>query len=702
MGALAVFHFLPPSLLPLSTVVVALAAQLLWLLLVGKGTHRQEHRQAPRQEAPQVRLPEQIFSLLLVLGLAAVALQLPAEMGMGQYKTLAQLRRLEHQGDAEKVLSGDSPRMRLDVYEAKSLHQTLFAGPEAGVMAPPQLAVLYDGEPAGTIFQIEENRGARIMDSTPQSLAYRLVRSRREVGELRSGEVSAPRALLLGEVGGTNIWLGRRFGIEQFTVVQPSEMLIDGLKGPLRSAGGGVFTLPGVETVVQPPRLFLERRGKQRYDVIQLVSAEGMPAAGGGMQSLHEDYLVNREGIVGCLALLKPEGVVSITRGIQSPPRDNLKIFALFLDALEQMGVAEPRKHLLQARNYLAVTTMVSADPFDTAAIDALRRESRELGMDIEYYPGIESERLEQRNRIDGPPGASYSYYHHGAMQLTEGNREELFESWPYNIRPPTDQKPYFYNFFKWDSLGQFIRSYEGKFLQRMELGYVVLMLTLLEIVLVAFVLILLPLWIRRGRSLKGLQESPKAYRLPVLLHFGAIGFGFMFLEMVMIQKLGLFLGDPIYSASAVITAILLCAGAGSSLQGRIPLPPGRRIKTAAAIVVLLIVGLLFLLDPLVDLLFGFPLVIRYCIGLLILALPSFFMGWMLPSGMGILSAGAPDMVPWAWGINGFSSVAAGPLAVLISMEAGFPATLTAAALCYAAAGLTVYLWPPAQPTPSV
>lgn len=191
------------------------------------------------------------------------------------------------------------------------------------------------------------------------------------------------------------------------------------------------------------------------------------------------------------------------------------------------------------------------------------------------------------------------------------------------------------------------------------------------------------------------MQASSKAYRLPVVLHFGAIGFGFMFLEMVMIQKLGLFLGDPIYSASAVITAILLCAGAGSSLQGRSPLPPVRRIKTAAVVVVLLIVGLLFLLDPLVDLFFGFPLLIRYCVGLLILALPSFFMGWLLPSGMGILSAGAPDLVPWAWGINGFSSVAAGPLAVLISMEAGFPATLTASALCYAAAGLSVYLWPP-------
>src|SRR6056297_2429564 len=178
VGALAVFHFLPPALLPLSTVVVALAAQLMWLVLV-----RKSQKQRSTWEPRRGHLPEQILSLLLVLGLGAAALQLPEDMGMGQYKTLAHLRRLERQGDAKQLLTGYSPRMRLDVYEAKSLHQTLFAGPAAGEMPPPQLAVLYDGNPAGTIFQIDESEGARIMDSTPQSLAYRLVRAQRVAGE---------------------------------------------------------------------------------------------------------------------------------------------------------------------------------------------------------------------------------------------------------------------------------------------------------------------------------------------------------------------------------------------------------------------------------------------------------------------------------------------------------------------------------------
>ena len=682
LGALWVMHLLPAETLPLTPAAAGVLAQVAWAArahpaLGGRGRWVAER-------------PAGWIAATAGLVCALAGFLLPVESGIDQYKSLAHIRRLEGQGDAEHIYTEYSPRMRLDLYEAPSLHQTLFAGPMAETAPPPQLTVLFDGQVAGTLFRIDSADEAAILDSTPQSLPYRLLRDRGSTG----------RALLLGEVGGTNVWMAKRFGIRNVSVLQPAEILLRSYKRELRGKGGEVFSSEGVETIGRPARLYLERASRS-YDIIHIASAEGMPAGTSGLQSLHEDYLLTREGIAACLEHLRQNGFVSITRGIQSPPRDNIKVFAMFLEALKLARVEQPERHLLQARNYLAVTTLVSLTPIEAGLAQRFRAECRELGMDVEYFPGIRSSEIEQQNLIEGPPGKQYSYYHHAALQLLRGKAGEFYDAWAYNVRPPTDQRPYFHNFFKWSSYESFVNAYGGGFLRRMELGYIVLVLTFIEICAVAFVLILLPLWL--GRLRRGPQKEPEAVgigagppgrRLPVLLHFGGIGFGFMFLEMVMIQKLAHFLGDPIYSASAVITSILVCAGIGSSLQDRLPWPAKQRIRSAAALVILLAAGSILCMDPLLDLFIEYSTLLRFLVALLILAPLAFFMGWMLPSGMQMIRGEAPDLIPWAWGINGFTSVAAGPLAVILSIAIGFPGVILCAACCYATAGAAAWLWP--------
>ena len=275
-------------------------------------------------------------------------------------------------------------------------------------------------------------------------------------------------------------------------------------------------------------------------------------------------------------------------------------------------------------------------------------------------------------------------------MILSPNSQEsrECFRDWASRVKPPADDSPYFHNFFKWSSLNKFIEAYGGNFFRRMELGYLILVLTLAEVSLVGFVLILLPLLLRRegsGRPGAGTGEVRKR-RLPVFLHFAAIGFGFMFIEMVFIQKLSMFLGDPIYSASAVITSILVFAGVGSSLQKRIPLGPDTRIRIGGLAVLLYIAAALWGLDALLSRWIDFATSVRYLLSLLLLLPASFFMGWLLPSGMERIEDDTSGLIPWAWGVNGFTSVAASPLAVLLSTSIGFSGVLLAAAGCYAAA----------------
>ena len=54
-----------------------------------------------------------------------------------------------------------------------------------------------------------------------------------------------------------------------------------------------------------------------------------------------------------------------------------------------------------------------------------------------------------------------------------------------------------------------------------------------------------------------------------------------------------------------------------------------------------------------------------------------------MPAGIRLLSARAPQMVTWAWGMNGALSVVGATLAIFIAMNWGFQVTLLAAAATY-------------------
>ncbi len=587
-----------------------------------------------------------------------------ADVPIDQYKTIAYLNRLADHAGAKSVLTTYGPRGRIDVYASDRLHQTLFAGLQANILPPKQLALLVDGELAGTIFRVADVSETAILDFTPQSLAYRLIKR--------------PNVLLLGEVGGVNVWLAKRFGASRITVVQGNRQLNDLLRNELSELSGGVFVMPDVEVATQEPHIFVRRTGK-KFDIVHIVTAEGF-AATGGLQSLHEDYLLTKETIAKCIGILSDRGIITLTRGIQSPPRDSLKTLGLFASALEEAGIRDPKQHLLVARNYLAVNTMLAKLPLDRAVIKDFRGLSENLSMDAEYFPGIRSWEIHQINSMEGPDHANYSFLHYGIMKILSADQEKFFREWIYQISPPTDNSPYFFDFFRWRSLGSFIETYRSQWLQRLEFGYVVLVITFLSAALFALLLILAPLfWLRRGKG-------PVPARFSTGLYFLCLGFGFMFIEMVSIQKMTRHLGDPVSAASAAITAILVFSGIGSLWQKKLRLSPFKRIAFAAAGVIVLTILSAVLLDRFLEAFSDYGIMVSFAAASFSLSPLAFFMGWMFPSGLMILERGPQVLIPWAWGINGFTSVMAAPLSVMLAMAQGFTGVIAAAILCYGVA----------------
>ena len=58
------------------------------------------------------------------------------------------------------------------------------------------------------------------------------------------------------------------------------------------------------------------------------------------------------------------------------------------------------------------------------------------------------------------------------------------------------------------------------------------------------------------------------------------------------------------------------------------------------------------------------------------------------------LSARAPGLIPWAWGTNGFASVVAAVLAVVLAMSFGFTVVVWTAVGAYLVAGLAAWRLP--------
>ena len=72
----------------------------------------------------------------------------------------------------------------------------------------------------------------------------------------------------------------------------------------------------------------------------------------------------------------------------------------------------------------------------------------------------------------------------------------------------------------------------------------------------------------------------------------------------------------------------------------------------------------------------------------------AFLMGLPFPLALAQVRRFAADLVPWAWGVNGYASVISASLATLIAIHFGYTVVILSAALIYLLALLSF-------PTPS-
>ena len=172
------------------------------------------------------------------------------------------------------------------------------------------------------------------------------------------------------------------------------------------------------------------------------------------------------------------------------------------------------------------------------------------------------------------------------------------------------------------------------------------------------------------------------------LAYFMLIGLGFMLLEMNFLQRLTLYLADPIYSAAVVIGAFLVFAGLGSQLSRRWRRDAGGVVRRAGLLVAGIAAGYIFLLPRLLSATAHWPMPVRLAVAAALIAPLAMAMGQMFPVALRRLAAGGGALVPWCWAINGFASVVATVAATLLAVEIGFAAVAGIGAGAYVLAAV--------------
>ncbi len=531
---------------------------------------------------------------------------------------------------------------------------------------PEQVGLYFDAGAVSPVHRFDGNlEDFAYLDYITNALAYRMLEE--------------PHVLVLGAGGGTEVLNALYHNARKVTAVEVDRQVHTLINTYLKDFYGGLYNHEKVSVIFGEGRSVLES-SEATYDLIHLPLFGSYTAASAGVMALNESYLYTVEALALFLDRLNPQGILSLSCWLKTPPRDAIKLFATAVEALEYRGVSNPEQHIAFIRSWNNATILVSPDPFTQNNIAAIRQFCAERYFDISYCPGVTDEEVNQYTILEEP------YYYDAATAILSEDRATYYRDNLFHIVPATDDNPYFFRFLKWESLPRLIDSMGLEWLPFVEWGYIVLIATLLQSVLVGVVLILLPLLVLARES----QTRNTKYW--TVLYFGALGTAFMFLEIAFIQVFMRFLGHPIYAVTVVLTAFLVFSGIGSLTSGYYT-GSKRALPVVWSVSGILVLSVLYItfLPGIFSSWSGLPDVLKIISSIVLLAPLAFCMGVPFPSGMQLISDKASTLVPWAWGINGCTSVVGATSATFLAIHLGFTILIFFAVAIYLMAA--VFIW---------
>jgi hypothetical protein len=305
-------------------------------------------------------------------------------------------------------------------------------------------------------------------------------------------------------------------------------------------------------------------------------------------------------------------------------------------------------------------TILVSREPFSDQDVARLESVGRKMDFDVVLSPHF---------ALDSTFAA-----------LASGKDLDRFTaSFPLNISPPTDDRPFFFHVLRLRDV-----TTSALWHQMADAGNMNAVFVLITVLIVVVALTLLCII---GPLVLTTRKQTLAGALPHFMFFAAIGLGFIFVEISQMQRLIIFLGHPTYGLSVVLFALLLSSGLGSYSTERASDPAvlrGAVVRLLALLLALIIFGVV---TPRAMSTFAASTTsVRILVATAILFPLGLTMGTAFPLGLKLAAGQSEALTPWLWGINGATSVCGSVLAVVIALNAGISAAFWTGFAFYAMA----------------
>jgi hypothetical protein len=471
-----------------------------------------------------------------------------------------------------------------------------------------------------------------------------------------------PRVAVVGVGGGFDVLTALRYDAAQVVGIEVNAAVLELLRNDRASLFRAWVGDPRVALVEGDGRRVLATTA-ERFDVLQLSGVDSYSGTPAAAHVFSENYLYTLQAFELYLARLTEQGILNLMRLEFDPPREVLKATVTAVSALRRRGVAHPARHVVVLAatrprpNFAAL--LVKRTPF---AADEIARITAWAGRSpyfaVAAAPALNGSRANNFQRFLG---------------LDDPRLEAAFvDGAPFDIAPPTDDRPFFFRHSFWSHVlggDQAVR----RSVPAMELSLLVL---LAVVGAFAWLTVQLPLGLLLRRGVR----ARDAWRYAV--YFAALGLGYMWVEISLLQRLGLFLGHPNHALSVVLAGLLGATGVGSWLAERFSIGPGG-LGGAGYATALLIVVLEGFALPRLSALLGLAFWQRAVLSVALMAPLGLLLGTFLPAGLRALKSRDPAQAPWAWGVNGTFSVLGPIVGIAIAMTWGGSALLLAAAPLY-------------------
>jgi hypothetical protein len=449
--------------------------------------------------------------------------------------------------------------------------------------------------------------------------------------------------LIIGAGAGYDVFMANYAGAKNITAVEINPTIVEVTRA-YKDYNGNILDSEGVTTLITDGRNFAQRTNKT-FDLIFLNNVYSQAAAPTNA-ALAENYTFTLEAFRAYWQRLNSNGRLAIIghNGIEG-----VRLLMTALAMLEGEGLELPEA--------LAHTSLVMSDPkrdpnvapsvlllskaaWTQEGAEAYAARVNELDLLSLFIPHV----------FEKPLGVLTS----DSMTL-----QDYYRANPdYNIFPTSDSRPFFYN---------------------LKPGLPPTLQTLL-IVSSGLVILFFAVTV----FLRPESAVARRTRFTLLSYFSLLGLGYILVEVALLKRFELLLGQPVLSLAVTLGTLLLASGVGSLFSGRVgDKGVARAVTIAATSVALYLLVLVLVLPFTVTAALPLSLVNRVLLTTALLFPLGVLMGIPFPSGLRVASRVDARGIALLWAANALLSTLGAVVATVLGLLVGFHVVLLVAAGVY-------------------